>query len=545
MVEIQQVQQKPFTTIQFVTKDGEKCTATKNNGIVTVTGDKNGVRQVPFDQFMKELVETLPKNVDLERTPNKDKVQFSGNENTQTPPAQTLQEEQSVEETNKKLNKKYLGIAAVALALVSTGIYFLGKGKWWSKAAKEVEKKGQELADDITESAKEGLKGGKVKAGESTEKTTDEVVTQSEEHISKQNTPHITAEKNLFVAKSPIPKEEIFQIPKDLETDVEKVVKNGIEVARGFDTVKKGVDTVTYTIHTSYGYRAYRVHETNGKPIKIQDVLDYGKDTRPFRTFEFKNGQVHSITDHTSDGTHKKFFEVNKKNTAKPKDTKNTENSQQRLRQQQEEQLRLQRQQEEERLQAQRQKEELKRIQEEQEAAERLRLAEEEERRRVQEAADNDIINAAVISDMMSSAGKKGAQTAETAVNEGITKIEAPKIEIPSSQSVVDDGKNAADELFAHNPKSSTGNPSIERTNDFINPNDNVIPQEVEVHKPYYETDISKTALDDPFNRATSEFDNVFNAEPEIPKITYEEPIDFGSDLDGMADDFMDGGFFG
>ena len=154
MAEVQTIQQKPtFTTIQFVTKDGEKCTATKNNGIVTVQGDKNGVRQVPVEQFMKELVATLPKNVDLTRTPAKDTVQFSGNEETVESEAAATTGE-SVEETNKKLNKKYLGIAAVALAVVGTGIYILGRGKWWSKAAKEVEQEGQRLADDATEKLK-------------------------------------------------------------------------------------------------------------------------------------------------------------------------------------------------------------------------------------------------------------------------------------------------------------------------------------------------------------------------------------------------------
>lgn len=149
MTETQSVQAKPtFTTIQFVTKDGEKCTATKNNGIVTVSGDKNGVRQLPVDQFMKELIETLPKNVNLERTPNKDKVQFSGNEE----PAKTEPDaaDKAIDETNKKLNKKYFGIAAAALAVVGTGIYLLGRGKWWSKAAKEVENKGKNIVDGAT-----------------------------------------------------------------------------------------------------------------------------------------------------------------------------------------------------------------------------------------------------------------------------------------------------------------------------------------------------------------------------------------------------------
>ena len=79
----------PFTTIKYVTKDGENCQATKNNGVVTVVGDKNGVRQLPQDEFMKEFIQTLPK-VNLEKTPKADTVAFSG------------QGEEIAEEDNKK-----------------------------------------------------------------------------------------------------------------------------------------------------------------------------------------------------------------------------------------------------------------------------------------------------------------------------------------------------------------------------------------------------------------------------------------------------------
>ena len=45
-----------FNAIKYVTSYGEKCTATKNNGIVTIQGDKNGVRQMEFSEFMKAFV---------------------------------------------------------------------------------------------------------------------------------------------------------------------------------------------------------------------------------------------------------------------------------------------------------------------------------------------------------------------------------------------------------------------------------------------------------------------------------------------------------
>ncbi len=65
---------KPFTTIQYQTKDGEKISATKNNGVVTLVGDKNGTRQMPLDDFMKN---ELPNAVPLEKTPEKDTVEIS------------------------------------------------------------------------------------------------------------------------------------------------------------------------------------------------------------------------------------------------------------------------------------------------------------------------------------------------------------------------------------------------------------------------------------------------------------------------------------
>ena len=66
-----------FTTIKYVTSDGEKCSATKNNGIVTIQGDKNGVRQVPYDKFMQDFLADQEK-VNLERSPSRDTVSFSG-----------------------------------------------------------------------------------------------------------------------------------------------------------------------------------------------------------------------------------------------------------------------------------------------------------------------------------------------------------------------------------------------------------------------------------------------------------------------------------
>ena len=116
-----------FTTIKYVTKDGENCQATKNNGVVTVVGDKNGVRQLPQDEFMKEFIQTLPK-VNLEKTPKADTVAFSG------------QGEEIAEEGNKKGSSKGMlaTVAVLGTALIGAGIWLLSKGKTGAKIGEAV-----------------------------------------------------------------------------------------------------------------------------------------------------------------------------------------------------------------------------------------------------------------------------------------------------------------------------------------------------------------------------------------------------------------------
>lgn len=65
---------KQFTAVQYNTKDGETITATKKDGVVTLVGDKSGVRQMPIDDFKKELIANVPH---LEKTPTKDTVEIS------------------------------------------------------------------------------------------------------------------------------------------------------------------------------------------------------------------------------------------------------------------------------------------------------------------------------------------------------------------------------------------------------------------------------------------------------------------------------------
>ena len=65
---------KQYTTVQYNTKDGETITATKKDGVVTLVGDKSGVRKMPIEDFKKELVANVPH---LEKTPAKDTVEIS------------------------------------------------------------------------------------------------------------------------------------------------------------------------------------------------------------------------------------------------------------------------------------------------------------------------------------------------------------------------------------------------------------------------------------------------------------------------------------
>lgn len=72
---------KQFTTVQYNTKDGETITATKKDGVVTLVGDKSGVRKMPIEDFKKEFVANVPH---LEKTPAKDTVEISKDAKTPT-----------------------------------------------------------------------------------------------------------------------------------------------------------------------------------------------------------------------------------------------------------------------------------------------------------------------------------------------------------------------------------------------------------------------------------------------------------------------------
>lgn len=81
---------KQFTTVMYTTKDGEQVCATKNNGVVTLVGNKNGTRQMPLEEFKNELL-TNCSNIQLEKTPAKDTVEISKAETPAADPAVDLE----------------------------------------------------------------------------------------------------------------------------------------------------------------------------------------------------------------------------------------------------------------------------------------------------------------------------------------------------------------------------------------------------------------------------------------------------------------------
>lgn len=175
MVEgIQQGNLPHFTTVKYVTKDGENCTATKQNGVVTVVGDKNGVRQMPLDDFMADFVQNLPK-VNLENSPKQDTVSFSGNEHT--------------EPEEGKSSKAALGVlAALGTAVIGAGVYLLtkGKAKKISPIVDDLSKKAEDLterATDVVKTAKNTVQETIDKAKETVNPTVDEIAAKLAESI--------------------------------------------------------------------------------------------------------------------------------------------------------------------------------------------------------------------------------------------------------------------------------------------------------------------------------------------------------------------------
>ena len=89
---------EPFKTIQYTTIDGEKVTATKKDGIVTINGDKRGIVQMPVEDFIQnEILKNVPK---MTAPITEDTVQIAGENKTAEVPNQTPSEQQEGKKVN-------------------------------------------------------------------------------------------------------------------------------------------------------------------------------------------------------------------------------------------------------------------------------------------------------------------------------------------------------------------------------------------------------------------------------------------------------------
>lgn len=235
-----------FTTIKYVTKDGENCQATKNNGVVTVVGDKNGVRQLPQDEFMKEFIQTLPK-VNLEKTPKADTVAFSG------------QGEEIAEEDNKKGTSKGMlaTVAVLGTALIGAGIWLLSKGKNGAKIGEAV---GQ--AADAIKPAAEKAETVARETAEAVGNSVKEVTTKAQETIKP------AVEKAEAIVKETA--EKVTEKAKPVVETAEEKAKGSMEKVR--DAARK--------MHEKAGKKPYQKPE-----IKVEMPK---ADKKPYQKPEIK-----------------------------------------------------------------------------------------------------------------------------------------------------------------------------------------------------------------------------------------------------------------
>ncbi len=90
-----------FTTVKYTAKDGENITATKNNGVVTLVGEKSGVRQMPVEEFIKNELPKDGNKVVLEKSPDSDTVIIK-NKNTDATSETKAKEEVKTENITRE-----------------------------------------------------------------------------------------------------------------------------------------------------------------------------------------------------------------------------------------------------------------------------------------------------------------------------------------------------------------------------------------------------------------------------------------------------------
>ncbi len=100
-----------FTTVKYTSPSGEEMTATKNNGVVTVVGEKSGTRQMPVEDFIKNELPQIDGKVQLEKVPNSDVVVIKNTEKAQEKAPIAKAENEPVKEAEVKEGKKLDAVA--------------------------------------------------------------------------------------------------------------------------------------------------------------------------------------------------------------------------------------------------------------------------------------------------------------------------------------------------------------------------------------------------------------------------------------------------
>ena len=179
-------QVKPFTEINYVTSAGENCKATKNNGIVTVIGDKNGIRQIPEKEFLQDFIKDQVKKGSLEKSPQNDTVSFSSS--------------YQKEEKENKNNVQNAIFAGLAVALAGTLIYFLTGGRAKIKTS-DVEKAANNVTQTTKKASAESVNITASKA-ENTSKNTVGMTKESDTATKVEQTVSNPAEENVAETKT-------------------------------------------------------------------------------------------------------------------------------------------------------------------------------------------------------------------------------------------------------------------------------------------------------------------------------------------------------
>jgi hypothetical protein len=109
-----------FNAIRYTTPQGENCVATKKDGIVTIQGDQNGVRQMPVNDFMHSFSNGQVTR-DLDNTSKNEYSNYT---------------KESGKSADNGATKSTIGV--LALSALALGVYFLTRGRAGAKAAKPI-----------------------------------------------------------------------------------------------------------------------------------------------------------------------------------------------------------------------------------------------------------------------------------------------------------------------------------------------------------------------------------------------------------------------